>query len=344
MAFELDSNIYNKAREMALSERLGAQTGELNDEKIKQAKVERAAGYLNMATPENWQAVRSKAISEGLGDEQTIPQQYDANWVSRVQQAFASHRQDVPNAIQEYSFYNKLGTKEEKQTYMDVKRAQPYLNIGGSFMQPSADGGVRNEIPKTVSPDQQPELKGAQKDAQNASDLKYEPVIAGAKAKETEVGKYQGEQETNLTNDVATLPQLEQTVAKLSELGKKATYTNTGNVANAVVRETGPLTGKTSTEGAVARTEYMAQVDNQILPLLRRTFGAQFTLQEGRDLRATLGAPDKSPEEKEAVLRAFIDQKKANIETAKRATNPTLQTTVPVSNSKKAIMDKYGLQ
>jgi hypothetical protein len=55
-------------------------------------------------------------------------------------------------------------------------------------------------------------------------------------------------------------------------------------------------------------------VDNQILPLLRETFGAQFTLQEGQSLKTTLGDPEKSPQEKRAVLEAFIEQKVRNIE------------------------------
>ena len=63
----------------------------------------------------------------------------------------------------------------------------------------------------------------------------------------------------------------------------------------------------------------MAMVDNQVLPMLRDTFGAQFTVKEGETLRATLGDPDKTPAEKKAVLEAFIEQKIRNIEaTAKQ--------------------------
>ena len=67
-------------------------------------------------------------------------------------------------------------------------------------------------------------------------------------------------------------------------------------------------------EAAVAREQYIATVNNQILPMLRDTFGAQFTVQEGESLKATLGAPNKSPQEKQAVLKAFIEQKKRDVE------------------------------
>lgn len=71
-------------------------------------------------------------------------------------------------------------------------------------------------------------------------------------------------------------------------------------------------------EGATARKEYMSLVDNQILPLLRQTFGAQFTAKEGESLKATLGDPDATPEQKDAVIRSFIDQKKQTINSLER--------------------------
>ena len=55
-----------------------------------------------------------------------------------------------------------------------------------------------------------------------------------------------------------------------------------------------------------------------MLPLLRQTFGAAFTEREGQSLKNTLGDPDKSPEEKDAVLRSFISQKLAQVESLQR--------------------------
>jgi hypothetical protein len=72
------------------------------------------------------------------------------------------------------------------------------------------------------------------------------------------------------------------------------------------------------TEGAQARQEYINTVRNVLFPQLRATFGAQFTAKEGEALIATLGDPDLSPEEKDASLRAFLDQKKQTIGSMQR--------------------------
>jgi len=114
------------------------------------------------------------------------------------------------------------------------------------------------------------------------------------------------------------LPGLEKVVTELSALGKKATYTRVGQVADAVRRQLDMGVGP----GAIARKEYIAKVDNEVLPLLRSTFGAQFTQKEGESLKATLGDPNASPEEKDAVLRSFIQTKRSQIEKMKGTTSP----------------------
>lgn len=98
-------------------------------------------------------------------------------------------------------------------------------------------------------------------------------------------------------------------VDQLYDLSNVATYTQAGQLRDIARRELGLSAG----EGAIARAEYIAVVDNQVLPLLRQTFGAQFTEREGETLRRTLGDPNKSPEEKHAVLRAFIAQKERDL-------------------------------
>lgn len=74
-----------------------------------------------------------------------------------------------------------------------------------------------------------------------------------------------------------------------------------------------------------ARTAYIAMVDNQVLPLLKQTFGAAFTVQEGERLRNTLGDPDKSPKEKRFILDAFIKQKIKDIKSLKRELGESTQ-------------------
>jgi dephospho-CoA kinase len=130
----------------------------------------------------------------------------------------------------------------------------------------------------------------------------------------TEIGKRVGEAAGTLQFLEANMPKLEQVTAELSKLGQTATYTKAGQLSNATQKELGMDTP----QGAVDRTAYIAKVDNEILPLLRDTFGAAFTVKEGETLRSTLGNPNYSPAEKDAVLKAFIDQKKQQVTAIKR--------------------------
>jgi hypothetical protein len=137
---------------------------------------------------------------------------------------------------------------------------------------------------------------------------------AGSKKTDQELGKNYAADLDEYNNMVSKMPELEDTVNKLMELSPKATYTMIGRLRNAAKKEL----GQGSTEGGVAREEYDSIISNQVLPLMRDTFGAQFTQKEGETLRATLGDVNKTPEEKEAALRSFIEQKKNSIESKYR--------------------------
>jgi hypothetical protein len=152
--------------------------------------------------------------------------------------------------------------------------------------------------------------KGAEERAKLLQQLELSPQIKTAE----ESAKSGAATQSELNERLASMPQLMDTVAKLSELGQNATYTLAGQGANFLRKEA----GMSPSEGAIARKEYTALVDNQILPLLRQTFGAQFTQKEGESLKQTLGDVNASPQEKDAVLRSFIDQKIATIQTMQR--------------------------
>lgn len=133
--------------------------------------------------------------------------------------------------------------------------------------------------------------------------------VRGAEAKAAEIGKEQGVAEAKLLSMQAGIQGLEDVTQKLSKLGQIATYTKAGQVRDEAARQL----GLDIPDAAVARAEYIATVDNQVLPLLRETFGAAFTVQEGESLRATLGDANASPKEKDARLKAFIESKKREI-------------------------------
>lgn len=195
-------------------------------------------------------------------------------------------------------YYSTLNTAAAGQLPMDARTGDVLLPGIGRVSQQDLPSVLQQhpELMKLVRPQDDPGTQGQ---------------LASAKV----YGKELGTEKASLNLNEAQLPQLEATVKALSEFGKKATYTSTGKALDSVRRQF----GMDPREAAVARSEYSAMVDNQVLPLLRATFGAAFTLKEGETLRDTLGALDKSPAEKEAVLRAFIVQKKMTIETQQRA-------------------------
>lgn len=123
-------------------------------------------------------------------------------------------------------------------------------------------------------------------------------------------GKAEGEAMATYRSMQSKMAGLENVVKELDTLSNQATYTLGGQVLDEGMKQL----GMDPRQSAIARAQYIAIVDNQVLPLLRDTFGAAFTVKEGETLRATLGDPNKSPQEKQAVLRAFIEQKRRDIE------------------------------
>lgn len=175
----------------------------------------------------------------------------------------------------------------------------------GSAAQTIAAEGTAEEIAKSQAIIEK-EKEGAKLEAR----LKFKPQIASAvKLAEEEAGE-RGDILTDLSRARAALPGLEIAVEQLRELSNIATSTFGGRVFDVALKET----GFGSTKGATARAKFIAVVNNQVLPLLKPTFGGSFTVQEGEALKATMGDPDASPADKMAQLDAFIDQKFRDIE------------------------------
>ncbi len=219
---------------------------------------------------------------------------------------------DKESALPWYVKKGANGT-EIDPAYADFERTK--ASFGRPPAQPMAPVAYINENGQTVW--------GTITDARGKPAANYSPyvqgAIASAKAEGTQLGTGAGESAVKLKSLEKELPGLEKVVTDLSALGKKATYTVVGQAIDTARRQTGMGVGP----GAIARKEYIAKVDNEVLPLLRSTFGAQFTQKEGESLKATLGDPNVSPEEKDAVLRSFIQSKRAQIEGMKGTTSPT---------------------
>lgn len=155
--------------------------------------------------------------------------------------------------------------------------------------------------------------------------------LAGAEREKT-LGKDQGEATALYESMTSKMPGLRQVADRLDKLAEQATYTFAGRGWDEARKQF----GADPRAAATARAEYEAIIDNQILPLLRDTFGAQFTVVEGERLRSTLGDPNKSPTEKKAVLRAFIEQKERDISALATRTGKQQPTT--------DYKGKYGLE
>jgi hypothetical protein len=206
----------------------------------------------------------------------------------QAQRSAATGGSDMPASIQEWNTFSSM-TPDQQGAYLRMKRASPYLDTGVGFVQPDP-----------INPGQ---TSGAIIPKDN-----FTPAYDSAAG--TASGKVDVETQAAADSLASKMPGLRQVVTELGDLADKATYTISGQLWDDVVRETGNL----PSEGALARTKYMSMVDNQVLPLLKDVFGAAFTVQEGETLRATLGAPNKSPAEKKAVLESFIEQKTRDLE------------------------------
>lgn len=237
---------------------------------------------------------------------QLVQAQIDEQRAKSAQYANPDYlRSQQPSAVQEYQFYQGL-SPEEQQRYLSVKRSTPEEALMRKGVK--IDPATGQAIPLAGYGDTLGGIEAAQ---------------LGAKEREKiEVGKQQ-----ELKERLSMLPELEQTVKELNTLGQQATYTKLGQLSDFMRKET----GMQEDAGALARTAYAAMVDNQVLPLLRQTFGAAFTAAEGDRLRNTLGDPDKSPKAKAFVLDAFIKQKKKDIKSLQRelgTEKPTLNNDV----------------
>ena len=125
-----------------------------------------------------------------------------------------------------------------------------------------------------------------------------------------------GEAQAEFADLTAAFPDLINVTSRLKNLSKVATYTKAGRFTDAVRRELGVNVGN----AAEAAAEMATIVDVEVLPLLKPTFGAAFTVNEGQWLKATMGDPDMSPEEKSAQINARIAGWERRIKTLSRRT------------------------
>ena len=168
-------------------------------------------------------------------------------------------------------------------------------------------------------------ISGAREGGKLTQQRKHLPEIRAAVTIAEKEASERGEVLTSLARSKAALPGLTDAVDQLKELAPIATSTFGGKIFDAAIKQT----GFGSTKGATAKAKFIAIVNNQVLPLLKETFGAAFTAQEGESLKATMGDPEASPAEKMVQLDAFIAQKLRDIETREVQLNQQQTKTAP---------------
>lgn len=279
-----------------------------------------------------FQNIKTKADYDRLNDEFAL------------KQALAAHaiRGNLPAALQVANAMQGARAAGNTSYLNDIQQSQKimdhgivYDENGNATVLPGyapavgglafAKGQGQEQGQKNVDLTMDPQIKTGVTNAENAANLVGKPPIERANSIAQKTGSSQGENEVSLNNQLAYMPQLEQTVSGLKDLSNTATYGHTGNVIDSVVRQTGPVTGFTATPGAVAATKYENTVNDVLLPQLRQTFGAQFTEREGQKLEGTLGDPTKSPLEKQAALDTFMEQKKQTVNSVARAAGQPIQ-------------------
>jgi hypothetical protein len=247
------------------------------------------------------------------------------------QMQIAQMRDERPSSVQEFEYAKKNGFTG---TYSE------FLNAGGS-------GGMGLDIyyGRKVGPDGKETIvpMQASRGGGLASAAMPEGVSilppeeqAGLTAGKKASGKDRGEAEALYESMNSKLPELNQSMNELNALADKMTYTTAGKLYDEGRRQL----DMEPREGAVARTAFIAKVDQVILPTLRDTFGAQFTVTEGQWLRNTLADPDSTPQEKKEVLKSFVDQKVREITSLARRTGQQAPTQAAPSGTNKT---KHGV-
>ena len=138
-------------------------------------------------------------------------------------------------------------------------------------------------------------------------------VLTGNKAFDDAMAKNYVKDIDEYNTMQANMPQLLEMVDDLNNLADKTSTSLYSKGKSALYKAF-----NASTDTDDANVAYDNMVDNNILPLLRQTFGAAFTEREGERLKATLGNKGMTAAQKKQALNNFITQKQREMESKKR--------------------------
>ena len=270
-----------------------------------------------------------QAIAQGLGDwtkfktrqayidQLTNEHPEDAAKIAQDPEAYAKMLEDNANAERDQQYkLDILGQQFENALALEDKRNANAIGLAklAAELKGNQTTGMQNiEYLKTLG--YSPEEAAALYYGGQNPNFSF-PVLGekGFNKADEEKGKNYAE-DLNTYNDlVSNLPALEQMVDELDSVADKGTHTYAGRVFDTVLREGFDKTSK----GDIASSIYETKVNQNLLPLLRQTFGSAFTEKDREQLQKTLGDPYAHPDIKKATLKEFITNKRREVESKKR--------------------------
>jgi hypothetical protein len=208
-------------------------------------------------------------------------------------------------------------TQLEKDSALRALGAKGNISASAT-VQIAQDAALGQQVANQKAAESQAAESGKSK-----AQLKFEPRIKRAVKLAEKEATERGDVLTDLAVMEASLPGVKEVVEELLELSDIATSTLGGKAFDFVVKQS----GFGATKGADAKAKIRAIVDNQVLPLLKETFGAAFTAVEGESLKASLVDPDASPSQKRLQLESFLAQKERNVRTKQNQLETEVQPT-----------------
>jgi hypothetical protein len=323
-------------------EALDAQTMEINSMKMAQARIEQQKAKIETETKAAMGAVRAlEGVEEPEQKERIyslylksvkdqgieVPEELMGGWtpeneenlrgIARIGQAMLDLDPSARTAEMKNFDYSQQNP--EFQSFMNQQNARDLSGTEAIVQE------LREEDPSLTYAEALSIAQGLARKAQTIKDGRVVPLegaleteedfgAAGEKGKKT--GAAEGEAVAEYEDFIAALPGLEEVSGELLTLAEGATYTDPGKFKDWASRQA----GLDVSDAAEARAGLVATIDVEVLPLLRPTFGAQFTVTEGEWLKATLMNPDASPAEKKAQLRARVKGWKRHAERLARRT------------------------
>jgi hypothetical protein len=261
-----------------------------------------------------------QAFSDDVSDPAEIDalraqaRELDPEYTFQIEQAVAKRAQAGSDQAGFESLISEF-SPEDQEAARRIKAGLDPRAVGSSqvtIAESGKTGDVASSVAEIEAAKEAAKIKAKAEARSKAAPLiaQTEASIQAAIQQEKADAKSKGETVSQLRASKAALPSLKKVVGNLKALAPIATSTYSGKAFDILAKET----GFGATKGAEARAKFIAIIDNQVLPLLKQTFGAAFTQSEGEALKRTMGDPDASPEAKIAQLDAFIDNKIREIE------------------------------